>query len=194
MRSRRSSRPSCASRLLTFSNEAGLGSAPIAHAAADTEGPVQQGLFGIFEVFADTVVICTVTALVILTSGTPIQYGKAAGVELTNAAFATVFGPESSIVVAVGLCMFAGSTILSWGLYGTRCAEFLFGPRIIRPYQLLFCALVVVGSVMELSLAWSIADTMNALMAIPNLIAVLALSPVVIRLLREHRAGLRRVR
>ena len=177
-----------------FSNEAGLGSAPIAHAAADTEGPVQQGLFGIFEVFADTIVICTMTALVILTSGASIEYGKAAGVELTNAAFATVFGPESSIVVAVGLCMFAGSTILSWGLYGTRCAEFLFGPRIIKPYQLLFCALVVVGSVMELSLAWSIADTMNALMAIPNLIAVLALSPVVIRLLREHRAGLRRAR
>lgn len=171
-----------------FSNEAGLGSAPIAHAAADTDGPVQQGMFGIFEVFADTIVICTMTALVILTSGTPITFGKPAGVELTNAAFSTTFGPIASVVVSIGLCMFAGSTILSWGLYGTRCAEFLFGPKIIKPYQLLFCALVVVGSVMELSLAWNIADTLNALMAIPNLIAVLALSPVVINLVKEYKA------
>lgn len=171
-----------------FSNEAGLGSAPIAHAAADTKGPVQQGLFGIFEVFADTIVICTMTALVILMSGTPIEYGQPAGVELTNAAFASVFGPGASIVVAIGLCMFAGSTILSWGLYGTRCAEFLFGSKVIKPYQILFCCLVVVGSVMKLSLAWDIADTLNALMAIPNLIAVLALSPVVIKLLKEYRA------
>lgn len=170
-----------------FSNEAGLGSAPIAHAAADTKGPVQQGLFGIFEVFADTIVICTMTALVILMSGTPIEYGVPAGVQLTNAAFATVFGPGASIVVAIGLCMFAGSTILSWGLYGTRCAEFLFGPKIIKPYQIFFCCLVVIGSVMELSLAWDIADTLNALMAIPNLIAVLALSPVVFKLLREYK-------
>jgi AGCS family alanine or glycine:cation symporter len=172
-----------------FSNEAGLGSAPIAHAAADTEGPVQQGLFGIFEVFADTIVICTMTALVILMSGTPIDFGKSAGVELTNAAFSSVFGPGASIVVALGLCMFAGSTILSWGLYGTRCAEFLFGPKVIKPYQVLFCILVIVGSVMELSLAWNIADTLNALMAIPNLIAVLALSPVVIKLLKEYKAS-----
>ena len=172
-----------------FSNEAGLGSAPIAHAAADTEGPVQQGLFGIFEVFADTIVICTMTALVILMSGVPITFGQPAGVELTNAAFASVFGPGASIVVAIGLCMFAGSTILSWGLYGTRCAEFLFGPKVIKPYQILFCVLVVVGSVMELQLAWNIADTLNALMAIPNLIAVLMLSPEVFKLLREYRAS-----
>ena len=138
-------------------------------------------------VFADTIVICTMTALVILMSGTPIEYGVPAGVQLTNAAFATVFGPGASIVVAIGLCMFAGSTILSWGLYGTRCAEFLFGPKIIKPYQIFFCILVVIGSVMELSLAWDIADTLNALMAIPNLVAVLALSPVVFKLLREYK-------
>lgn len=172
-----------------FSNEAGLGSAPIAHAAADTEGPVQQGLFGIFEVFVDTIIICTMTALVILTSGTPINFGTPAGVELTNAAFAMTFGPGASVIVSVGLCMFAGSTILSWGLYGTRCAEFLFGRKVIKPYQLLFCALVVVGSVMELSLAWNIADTLNALMAIPNLIAVLILSPVVFKLTKEYIAN-----
>ncbi|MEG0780023.1 MAG: sodium:alanine symporter family protein [Oscillospiraceae bacterium] len=170
-----------------FSNEAGLGSAPIAHAAADTKGPIQQGLFGIFEVFADTIVICTMTALVILMSGTPITYGQSAGVELTNAAFAQVFGPGASIVVCIGLVLFAGSTILSWGLYGTRCVEFLFGPKVIKPYQLLFCLLVVVGSVTELSVAWAIADTLNALMAIPNLIGVLALSPVVYKLLKEYR-------
>ena len=173
-----------------FSNEAGLGSAPIAHAAADTKGPVQQGLFGIFEVFMDTIVICTMTAMVVLMSGTEIPYGTDKGVLLTNAAFSEVFGPGASVVVAVGLVLFAGSTILSWGLYGTRCAEFLLGSRVIKPYQVLFCVLVVVGSVMELDLAWSIADTLNALMAIPNLIAVLALSPVVIKLLKEYRAGL----
>lgn len=173
-----------------FSNEAGLGSAPIAHAAADTKGPVQQGLFGIFEVFMDTIVICTMTAMVVLMSGTEIPYGTDRGVLLTNAAFAEVFGSGASIVVAIGLALFAGSTILSWGLYGTRCAEFLFGSKVIKPYQVLFCILVVVGSVMELDLAWSIADTLNALMAIPNLIAVLALSPVVFKLLKEYKAGL----
>jgi len=175
-----------------FSNEAGLGSAPIAHAAADTKGPVQQGMYGIFEVFMDTIVICTMTALVILMSGTDIPYGTNPGVLLTNAAFGQVFGAGASIVVAIGLTLFAGSTILSWGLYGTRCAEYLFGSKIIKPYQLVFCALVVIGSVMELSLAWNIADTLNALMAIPNLIAVLSLSPVVIRLTKEYCADLKR--
>ena len=173
-----------------FSNEAGLGSAPIAQAAADTKVPVQQGMFGIFEVFADTIVICTMTALVVLMSGTNIEYGTNPGVLLTNAAFAEVFGPAASIVVAVGLVLFAGSTILSWGLYGTRCAEFLFGAKIIKPYQIIFCILVVIGSVMKLSLAWDIADTLNALMAIPNLIAVLLLSPVVIKLVKEYRGDL----
>lgn len=169
-----------------FSNEAGLGSAPIAHAAADTKGPVQQGLFGIFEVFADTTVICTMTALVILMSGTPIDYGKGAGVELTNAAFGSTFGAGASVVVAIGITLFAGSTILSWGLYGTRCAEFLFGTKVIKPYQVIFILVLIVGATAELNLVWDIADTLNALMAIPNLIALLGLSPLIIKLTKEY--------
>ena len=171
-----------------FSNEAGLGSAPMAHAAAETPGPIQQGLYGIFEVFADTTVICTMTSLVILMSGTPIEYGQPAGATLTIAAFSTTYGKYASVVVAIGLSLFAGSTILSWGLYGTRCAEYLFGSKVIKPYQILFCIIVIIGSVMELSLAWDIADTLNACMAIPNLIGLLALSPVVIKLAKEYSA------
>lgn len=171
-----------------FSNEAGLGSAPMAHAAAETPGPIQQGLYGIFEVFADTTVICTMTSLVILMSGTPIEYGQPAGVELTNAAFAVTYGKYASVVVAIGLSLFAGSTILSWGLYGTRCAEYLFGSKVIKPYQILFCIVVVMGAVMDLSLAWDISDTLNACMAIPNLIGLLLLSPVVIKLTKEYSA------
>ena len=171
-----------------FSNEAGLGSAPMAHAAAETPGPIQQGLYGIFEVFADTTVICTMTSLVILMSGTPIEYGQPAGVELTNAAFAMTYGKYASVVVAIGLSLFAGSTILSWGLYGTRCAEYLFGSKVIKPYQILFCIVVVMGAVMDLSLAWDISDTLNACMAIPNLIGLLLLSPVVIKLAKEYSA------
>ena len=169
-----------------FSNEAGLGSAPMAHAAAETPGPIQQGLYGIFEVFADTTVICTMTSLVILMSGTPIEYGQPAGVELTNAAFAMTYGKYASVVVAIGLSLFAGSTILSWGLYGTRCAEYLFGSKVIKPYQILFCIVVVMGAIMDLSLAWDISDTLNACMAIPNLIGLLLLSPVVIKLAKEY--------
>ena len=171
-----------------FSNEAGLGSAPMAHAAAETPGPIQQGLYGIFEVFADTTVICTMTSLVILMSGTPIEYGQPAGVELTNAAFAMTYGKYASVVVAIGLSLFAGSTILSWGLYGTRCAEYLFGSKVIKPYQILFCIVVVMGAIMDLSLAWDISDTLNACMAIPNLIGLLLLSPVVIKLAKEYSA------
>lgn len=169
-----------------FSNEAGLGSAPIAHAAADTDSPVRQGLFGIFEVFADTLVICTLTALTILMSGTTINYGQAAGAELTIQAFNESFnGQTAALIVALGITLFASSTILSWGLYGTRCAEFLFGSKIIKPYQILFVIFVVVGATMKLSLAWDIADTLNGLMAIPNLIAILILSPVVVKLTKE---------
>ena len=171
-----------------FSNEAGLGSAPIAHAATSEKNPVRQGLYGIFEVFMDTIVICTLTAFAVLMSGTPIEYGKPAGVLLTNAAFAMTYGKYASVVVAIGLSLFAGSTILSWGLYGTRCAEYLFGAKVIKPYQILFCIIVIIGSVMELSLAWDIADTLNACMAIPNLIGLLLLSPVVIKLTKEYSA------
>jgi len=175
-----------------FSNEAGLGSAPIAHAAADTDSPVRQGLFGVFEVFADTIVICTLTALTVMCAFTgndaiSIEFGKSAGANLAITAFSTTFGGKAAgVVVAVGLTLFALSTVLSWGLYGTRCAEFLFGTKIIKPYQVLFCLFMVVGATMQLQLAWDIADTLNGLMAIPNLVALLLLSPVVFKLVKEY--------
>ncbi|KAF5070832.1 Amino-acid carrier protein AlsT [anaerobic digester metagenome] len=175
-----------------FSNEAGLGSAPIAHAAADTDSPVKQGLFGVFEVFADTIIICTLTALTVMCAFTgnnaiDIPFGQAAGADLAITAFSTTFGGKASgVVVAIGLTLFALSTVLSWGLYGTRCAEFLFGSKIIKPYQVLFCVFMVVGATMKLDLAWAIADTLNGLMAIPNLVALLLLSPVVVKLVREY--------
>ena len=175
-----------------FSNEAGLGSAPIAHAAADTDSAVRQGCFGVFEVFADTIVICTLTAFAVLMSGTPINFGQAAGADLTIAAFGTTFGRVGGIIISVGLTLFATSTILSWCLYGTRCAEFLFKTtKIIKPYQVIFCLIIVLGAVTELSLVWDIADTLNGLMALPNLVGLLALSPIVIKLTREYFNGVR---
>ncbi len=178
-----------------FSNEAGLGSAPIAHAATSERNPVRQGLYGIFEVFMDTIVICTLTSLVVLCSGAAAgNFGNeaVAGVPTAVAGFASVFGDKiGSIILAVGLLLFATSTILGWALYGTRCAEFLFGSGIIRPYQILFCLVVVAGAVADLTLVWDISDTLNGLMAIPNLIAVLLLSPAVIKLTREHFAAVR---
>ena len=179
-----------------FSNEAGLGSAPIAHAATSEKNPVKQGLYGIFEVFMDTIVICTLTSLVVLCSGAATgNYGNndLAGVPTAVAGFASVFGDKlGSLILAVGLLLFATSTILGWALYGTRCAEFLFGSKIIRPYQIIFCLVVVAGAVADLTLVWDISDTLNGLMSIPNLIALLLLSPVVIKVTKEHFAGLRR--
>lgn len=173
-----------------FSNEAGLGSAPIAHAATSEKNPVKQGLYGIFEVFMDTIVICTLTALVVLCSGAAdgnFGNGDLAGVPTAVKGFASVFGDKlGSIILAVGLLLFATSTILGWALYGTRCAEFLFGTKVIVPYQALFSLVVIAGAVADLSLVWDISDTLNGLMAIPNLIAVLLLSPVVIKLCKEH--------
>ena len=173
-----------------FSNEAGLGSAPIAHAATSEKNPVKQGLYGIFEVFMDTIVICTLTSLVVLCSGAADgNYGNdaLAGVPTAVAGFSSVFGDKAgSLILAVGLLLFATSTILGWALYGTRCAEFLFGSKIIRPYQIVFCLVVIAGAVADLTLVWDISDTLNGLMAIPNLIALLLLSPVVIKLTREH--------
>ena len=175
-----------------FSNEAGLGSAPIAHAAADTDSAVRQGCFGVFKVFADTIVICTLTAFAVLMSGTPINFGQAAGADLTIAAFGTTFGRVGGIIISVGLTLFATSTILSWCLYGTRCAEFLFKTtKIIKPYQVIFCLVIILGAVTELSLVWDIADTLNGLMAIPNLVGLLGLSPIVIKLTREYFNGVR---
>lgn len=176
-----------------FSNEAGLGSAPIAHASAQTRSAVRQGFFGVFEVFADTIVICTLTALTILSSGTPIVYGEKAGADLTIAAFTQTFGGQlASFVVAVGISLFAFTTILSWGFYGSRCVSYLFGESLVKPYQVLFSLMVIVGATMELDLAWAIADTLNGLMAIPNLIALILLSGTVFKLTHSHFANLKK--
>ena len=172
-----------------FSNEAGLGTGSIAHACADTRKPVKQGLFGIFEVFTDTIIICTLTALVILCSGTSIQYGSAAGAELTISGFTATYGSWVSIFTAIALCSFAFSTILGWGLYGARCAEFLFSSKVIKPFMFLYSLVAIVGATMDLGLLWDIADTFNGLMAIPNLIALFLLSGTVARLAREYFAN-----
>ena len=169
-----------------FSNEAGLGTGSIAHACADTRKPVKQGFFGIFEVFVDTIVICTLTALVILCSGVPVGYGDAAGAELTILGFTSTFGSWVSIFTAIAMCCFAFSTIIGWGLYGTRCVEFLLGTRANRPFMILYALVAIVGATMELGLMWNIAETFNGLMVIPNLIAVFLLSGVVVRLVKEY--------
>ncbi|MDD6666524.1 MAG: sodium:alanine symporter family protein [Lachnospiraceae bacterium] len=171
-----------------FSNEAGLGTAPIAHAAADVKHPVEQGMYGVFEVFADTIIICTLTALAILCSGCAGQfYGKSAAADLTIMAFSTSFGDKlGASIIAVCITLFAFSTLLSWSLYGGRCMEFLAGPRGMAVYQAIYVIFVVVGASVKLDVVWNLADSMNALMAIPNLIAVLALSPVVVRLTKDY--------
>ncbi|MDD6352438.1 MAG: sodium:alanine symporter family protein [Lachnospiraceae bacterium] len=173
-----------------FSNEAGLGTAPIAHAAADVKHPVEQGMYGVFEVFADTIIICTLTALAILCSGCAGQfYGKSAAADLTIMAFSTSFGDKlGASIIAVCITLFAFSTLLSWSLYGARCMEFLAGPRGMAVYQAIYVIFVVVGASVKLDVVWNLADSMNALMAIPNLVAVLALSPVVVRLTKDYAA------
>lgn len=172
-----------------FSNEAGLGTGSIAHACADTSKPVKQGLFGIFEVFADTIVICTLTALVILAGQDMIEYGTQQGAELTISSFVNVYGSTISIFTAIAICCFAFSTIIGWGLYGRRCFEFLFGTKYNRFYLISFCLIVIVGATFDLGLIWSISDTFNGLMAIPNLIGVFLLSGVVVRLTKEYFAS-----
>ena len=173
-----------------FSNEAGLGTGSIAHACADTKKPVKQGMFGIFEVFADTIVICTLTAMVILCSGVPVNYGSAAGAELTISGFTATYGGWSSIFTAVALCCFAFSTIIGWGLYGARCIEFLFKTdKVVRPFLVVYSFVAILGATVDLGLLWSIADTFNGLMSIPNLMALLLLSGTVAKLTKEFFAG-----
>ena len=170
-----------------FSNEAGLGTGSIAHACADTQKPVKQGLFGIFEVFADTIVICTLTALVILCSGTAVSYGEAAGAELTISGFTSTYGGWASIFTALALCCFAFSTIIGWGLYGSRCIEYLFSSgKVVRPFLVVYSFVSILGATVDLGLLWDIADTFNGLMAIPNLIALLLLSGTVVKLVKEY--------
>lgn len=159
-----------------FSNEAGLGTGSIAHACADTNNAVHQGMFGIFEVFMDTIVICTLTGLVILLGAPNIVYGQAAGAELTISGFTATYGGWISIFTAVAMCCFAFSTIIGWGLYGSRCIEFLGGEKLVRPFLVAYSFISIIGATINLGLLWDIADTFNGLMAIPNLIALLILS------------------
>ncbi len=173
-----------------FSNEAGLGTGSIAHACADTRKPVKQGFFGIFEVFVDTIIICTLTALVILCSGVPVGYGAAAGAELTISGFTATYGGWVSIFTAVAMCCFAFSTIIGWGLYGTRCIEFIFGSRVNKPFMLVYSLVAIVGATMNLGLLWSIAETFNGLMVIPNLIAVFLLAGVVVHMVKDYFNGI----
>jgi AGCS family alanine or glycine:cation symporter len=169
-----------------FSNEAGLGTGSIAHACADTTEPTKQGMFGIFEVFMDTIVICTMTALIILLSGVEIPYGHAAGAELTISGFTKVYGNWVSIFTAVAMCCFAFSTIVGWGLYGARCAEFLLGSKILLPFNIAYSLVSILGATTDLGLIWSISDTFNGFMTVPNLIGIFLLTPVVVQLIKEH--------
>lgn len=172
-----------------FSNEAGLGTGSIAHACADTGKPVKQGMFGIFEVFTDTILICTLTALVILCSPITIPYGQAAGAELTIQGFTSVYGSWVSIFTALAMCCFAFSTILGWGLYGARCIEFLFSSKVTKPFMVAYSFVAILGATADLGLMWNIADTFNGLMAIPNLIALFLLSGKIVQLVKDYFSG-----
>ena len=162
-----------------FSNEAGLGTGSIAHACADTKKPVKQGFFGIFEVFVDTIIICTMTALVILCSGVPVNYGEAAGAELTISGFTTVYGNWVSIFTAVAMCCFAFSTIMGWYFFGEQNVRFLFRSRGVLAYRVIVCAFIVTGAMLKVDFVWSLADLFNGLMVLPNLVALVALHKVV---------------
>lgn len=170
-----------------FTNEAGMGTAGIAHGAAQVRHPVEQGLMGIVEVFLDTIVICTMTALVILCSGVSIPYGVDAGVGLTTESFAAVLGPWVPAVIALALCLFALATVLGWGLYGIRCAQYLFGAKVWKKFVYIQIATVILSSVLQAETVWLMAEVVNGLMSIPNLIALLALSPEVMDLVGQYK-------
>ena len=170
-----------------FTNEAGMGTASIAHGGADVAHPGQQGMMGIMEVFFDTILMCTMTALVILSSGVKIPYGTDAGGVLTVAAFVNVYGDWVGVFIAAALCCFALATVLGWGLYGARCAQYLFGDGAWKVFALLQSGMVVLAAVMQTGTIWSLAETVNGLMAIPNLIVLAALSPELVRLTCEYK-------
>lgn len=165
-----------------FTNEAGMGTASIAHASANVEQPWQQGLLGIMEVFIDTILICTMTALVILCSGVSIPYGQDAGMNLTERAFSGVLGNGISVVLSVCLCLFAFATLLGWGFYGLRCGQFLFGDASKRIFPYIHGAVVVVAALLNTETLWLVSEIVNGLMCIPNLIVLLALSPELVLL------------
>jgi alanine or glycine:cation symporter, AGCS family len=166
-----------------FSNEAGLGSTPIAHSAAKVDHPVRQGVWGLFEVFTDTIVLCTMTALAILTSG--LWTSGATGATLTAMAFDVGLPGRGSLLVAIGVILFAYTTTIVWCYYGEKCAEYLFGTKIVLPYRIIWIPFLFIGAMGGLKAIWNVADTLNALMAIPNIIALFALSGVVIKLTKE---------
>ncbi|HEM5255967.1 TPA: sodium:alanine symporter family protein [Streptococcus suis] len=168
-----------------FSNESGLGSAPIAAAAAKSDNPVEQGLISMTGTFIDTLIICSLTGLSILVTDQWTTEGLA-GAPLTQAAFATVFGNTGSIALTISLVLFAFTTILGWSYYGERCIEYLLGTKAITPYRILFVIMVGLGGFLKLELIWIVADIVNGLMALPNLIALLALSPIIIKETRQY--------
>ena len=170
-----------------FTNEAGMGTASIAHAAAQVKHPVEQGLMGLLEVFLDTIVICTITALVILVSGVKIPYGEDVGMTLTAQAFADVCGDWTGVFLVLALSFFAIATVLGWGLYGARCAQYLFGARVWKRFVLLQAVTVALGAVLQTGTVWLLAEIVNGLMAIPNLLVLAALSPELIRLTKSYK-------
>ena len=170
-----------------FSNEAGLGSAPIAHAAASTKGPINQGLVAMLGTFIDTIIVCTITGLAIITSGA--WTSGATGAALTSAAFENTLPGVGGYMVAIVLAIFAFTTILGWSFYSEKCVSFLFGVKSLLPFRLLWCAAVPLGAMAKLGFVWLLADTLNAMMALPNLIALALLSPVVFKLTREFFAN-----
>ena len=172
----------------TFTNEAGMGTASIAHSAANAEHPVEQGMMGIVEVFLDTILICTMTALVILSSGVAIPYGTEPGVSLTMYAFSGVLGDWVNIIIAFALAAFAIATVLGWGLYGGRCAQYLFGDDAWHIFVWAQIAATVLGAVANTQTVWLLAEIVNALMAIPNLIVLAYLSPELFRQIKDYRS------
>ena len=166
-----------------FSNEAGLGSAPIAHAAAKTDQPVQQGMIAMLGTFIDTLVVCTMTGLVIVMMD--VLPSGVSGASLTSMAFSSAF-PGGEYIVTLGLCLFAFTTMIGWSFYGERCVVFLFGTRGILPFRILWVLAIPLGTVVQLDMVWLIADTLNAFMAIPNLVALLLLGPLVFRITKEY--------
>lgn len=174
-----------------FSNEAGLGSSVMVHSSSNVKEPVRQGMWGIFEVFADTIIVCTLTAFVVLSSGmvnleTGTMISENAGAGLVGEAFATVFGAFGPKFIAVAILLFAFSTVLGWSHYGTTAWQYLFGEKTQIIYKIVFVAMIYVGSTMSLSLAWDLSDTFNGLMMIPNLIGVLSLSPTVAKITKNY--------
>jgi AGCS family alanine or glycine:cation symporter len=166
-----------------FSNEAGLGSAPIAHAAARTNEPVQQGMIAMLGTFIDTLIVCTMTGLVIVIMD--VWPSGVSGASLTSMAFATAF-PGGGYIVALGLCLFAYTTMIGWSFYGERCAVYLLGTWIITPFRIAWVIAIPLGTIAQLDMIWLIADTLNAFMAIPNLIALVLLAPLVFKITREY--------